>query len=156
MFSYISPFLKTCQFKPNCYNTPGSFNFEVNMAVKASSYQLNICCKKHPNCRGIRKPKNCDSCALLYVLLHQHAKDGPDKLGNLNPYAYFLNVDLQQACEGLLVKPELAPSKLEFTNKKQVPERMHYPGCPEYPSNRERVKGTVMDIGCTCAQAARE
>lgn len=87
------------------------------MAVRASSYMLNICCKKHPNYRGIKKTKNCDSCALLYVLIHQHAKNGPDKLGSLNPYVYFLDIRLQNGCEGLLVKSELAPSRLQFTKK---------------------------------------
>ena len=131
------------------------------MGVKASSYKLNIFCKKHPNYRGIRIPKKCDSCALLYVLLHQHTEAGPDKLGNLNPYVYFLNVDLQQACQGLLVKPELAPSRLEFTKKPNT-EQMHYPGCPANPSNSEMIKNMApemrknIDIGCTCAQASRE
>jgi len=119
------------------------------MSVKASSYALNVCCKKHPDYRGTRKPKNCDSCALLYVLLHQHAKDGSDKLGNLNPYAYFLNVDLQQACEGLLVKPELVPSKLEFTKKSNT-ERKHYVGCPQH-----NLKPGQLAESCICALASR-
>ncbi len=88
------------------------------MVVKASSYKLNIHCKRHPNYRGTSKPKNCDSCALLFVLLHQYGENPDHYLGSLNPYNYFLaDVKLDQACEGLIVETELSPSKLEFTRK---------------------------------------
>ena len=88
------------------------------MAVKASSYKLNIRCKNHPNYRGIRKSKNCDSCALLFVLLHQYGESPDHYLGSLNPYYYFLSdVELDQSCEGLVVETELSPSWLEFTRK---------------------------------------
>lgn len=85
------------------------------MAVKARSYKLNIFCKKHPNYRGLRRSK-CQSCQLIRILRWQHTRVAGDHLGGLNPYQ-FLN-DPVEACEEIVVEPELVPSALEFTRKR--------------------------------------
>ena len=90
------------------------------MPVKASSYQLNICCKKHPEYRGIRK-SSCSSCLVIFVLLHQNDDTPEESLGGLNPYAYLLGeVNLETALEGIVVKSELSPSRLLLTKKNQA------------------------------------
>lgn len=66
---------------------------------------LTIRCKKHPKYTAKRLPKaTCFGCSLLYVLRHQHEKDGERVLGSLNPYQYL--GDLQQSCEDLEVLGE--------------------------------------------------
>lgn len=69
------------------------------MANKA----LMIRCHKHPNYLADERPQLfCQGCLLLYVLRHQHARNGPELLGSLNPYAYFLSgVNLEEACTEL-------------------------------------------------------
>lgn len=83
------------------------------MGVRARSYKMNIFCINHPHYRAIRRSK-CQSCQLIFILKHQHTKVAGDVLGGLNPYQ-FLN--LEEACEGIAVMPELSPSALEFTRK---------------------------------------
>lgn len=111
------------------------------MAVKASSYALTICCKKHPNYRGIRTPKKCGSCALLFLLIHGEGK-GIDNLSGL-----------KDVLAGLKVKSENTPSRLEFTTKaeKKRHEDFHYIGCPQY-----NLKPGQIAESCACAQMARE
>ena len=125
------------------------------MGVKASSYKLNIFCKKHPNYRANRASK-CPSCLLIFIAKWQHDKTAEDRFKGFDPYLYggaYVGLNFENAFRGIMVQEELAPSNLQFTKK---PERMHYPGCPDHPSNREKVKGTVMDVGCLCVQASRE
>jgi len=62
---------------------------------------LVIFCKDHPRYQAIRKPRVCESCALLYILRHQWEQDAEEKLGGLNPYQ-FINTD--EGAEGLRVK----------------------------------------------------
>jgi len=123
----------------------------MGVGVKASSYKLNIFCKKHPNYRGQRKSK-CPSCLLIFIGRWQHDKNAEDRFNGFDPYVYS-GLNFEEAFKRIMVQEELAPSNLQSTKK---PERMHYLGCPDHPSNQEKVKGTVMDIGCTCAQASRE
>jgi len=127
------------------------------MGVKASSYKLNIFCKKHSNYRGKRKSK-CPSCLLVFIGRWQHDKNAEDRFGGFDPYVYS-GLNFEEAFRGIVVREELAPSSLRFTKKS---EKMHYPGCPANLSNAERIRNLSpemrrnVDIGCTCAQASRE
>lgn len=82
------------------------------MAVTARSYKLNVFCKKHPDYRARRK-SGCPSCALIFILRHQHTETAGDYLGGLNPYQFI--GDLERACEDIEVREENSPSALEFT-----------------------------------------
>ena len=68
------------------------------MARKSAPY-LKVHCHKHPKYLGDQRPKLfCQGCLLLYVLRHQHSQNGPELLGSLNPYSYFLSgVNLEEA-----------------------------------------------------------
>ena len=71
--------------------------------------KLGIRCRKHPNYTAKHKPhSHCWSCGLLYVLRYQHSDDGPEKLGNLNAYAYYLSgIDYHDALDGLEVSDQV-------------------------------------------------
>ena len=65
---------------------------------------LKILCREHPKYQAKRRSgKKCESCALLYVLRWQYRKEPDKRLGGLNPYQFL--GDLEEACEGLEVKP---------------------------------------------------
>lgn len=67
-------------------------------------------CSEHPRYTGEQKPTtNCHTCWLIYVMRWQHDKNGEDKLGSLNPFAYLIDhVKVKEACEGIkLRKKEL-------------------------------------------------
>lgn len=67
---------------------------------------LEARCNFHPRYSAERRPKvKCGSCWLLFVLRHQLAKDGPEKLGSMNPYTYLIgDVKLEEACSGICVR----------------------------------------------------
>ena len=45
---------------------------------------------------------------LLYVLKYKHAKNGPEKLGNFNPHAFFLSgINYEDALEGLEISEQV-------------------------------------------------
>jgi|GEM_PF-3443379 len=64
---------------------------------------LKIRCRKHRNYMAEKPTKKCASCSLLYVLRWQYSKEPDERLGGINPYQFL--GDLQEACEGLEVKP---------------------------------------------------
>ena len=53
---------------------------------------LTIACNKHLRYMAMRKPKTkCVTCHLIYILRWYHSKEGPDRLGGLNPYQFIVS-----------------------------------------------------------------
>ena len=108
------------------------------MAVKASSYKLNIWCKKHPEYRGIRMSKRCGGCRLIWIFLH-------------NPIGmHFTSLldDLRLIC----VKSQSFPVAIKLTKRAKEQRQameMHYVGCPGNQRPGELAS-------CICSELARE
>ena len=72
--------------------------------AKKSVRGLPVYCGEHPRYRATRKSRTkCPTCHLLYIVRWLHSKEGPERLGGLNPYQFIVSgyTELEDACSGL-------------------------------------------------------